>query len=113
MTKIDCWPDKNGSRVPGHKPRVCVGGMIADLFEVGELVLVGCGDGDKFRSGFEVLGDASRVPSVLVESAEQWHLVVHVRQLNAEPHVDMKRICCSVLHSGNITTYLFTYMFIY
>jgi len=69
----------------------------SDLLEVVKLVLVGGGDGDEGGAWLQVLSNAARVSTVLVKSAKQRHLIVHVRQLDVEPHVDVKRVRRSVL----------------
>jgi len=73
-----------------------------DRFEAVELVLVGGGDGDELCAWLEVLSNVARVSPVLVESPEQRHLVVHVRQLDTQPHVNVQRVRRSVLQTpGN------------
>ena len=77
----------------------------SDLLEVVKLVLVRSGDGDEGGAWLQVLSNAARVSTVLIKSAKQRHLVVHVRQLDVEPHVDVKRVRRAVLQQSQRTCF--------
>ena len=68
----------------------CLQTLNDNLFEVMELILVGCRDGDNLRSRWKILGNTSWITAVLVQSNKLRNFVIFINQVDGQPSVVVK-----------------------
>jgi len=70
-----------------------------NLLKVGKLILISCCDSDNFSSRWKILGDTTRITTILIQSNKLWNFIILVNQIDRQSRVIVQRVCCAVLET--------------